>query len=140
MIEVLLLIHAFATLSMVGVIWFVQLVHYPLMPHVDGSRFPKFEIEHQRRTSWVVAPLMLIEAGTSMLILLISRDTSIWLAWLGVVSLVAIWVSTFSWQVPCHARLEKSFDEQTHRDLVHSNWFRTVLWTLRGSVACGLLL
>lgn len=37
MIEVLLLMHAAATLVKVGVIWFVQIVHDPLMAKVLAS-------------------------------------------------------------------------------------------------------
>ena len=39
MIEVLVVAHAAATLFMVGVIWFVQVVHYPLMARVSASEF-----------------------------------------------------------------------------------------------------
>jgi len=56
MIEVLLVAHAAATLVMVGVIWFVQVVHYPLMARVSASEFAAYEREHQNRTTFVVAP------------------------------------------------------------------------------------
>jgi len=60
--EVLVVAHAAATLVMVGVIWFVQVVHYPLMARVSASQFAAYEHEHQNRTTFVVAPTMLIEA------------------------------------------------------------------------------
>ncbi len=37
--ELLLLGHVGATLFMVGLIWFVQVVHYPLFGHVGGEGF-----------------------------------------------------------------------------------------------------
>jgi hypothetical protein len=53
MIEVLLLTHAAATLVMVGVIWFVQIAHYPLMARVSAGEFAAYEREHQTRTTLV---------------------------------------------------------------------------------------
>lgn len=133
------LIHACATSAMVGVIWFVQLVHYPLMSYVTGPAFSNFETEHQRRTTWIVAPLMLVEAAAAIYILFIPQVITPAIAWLGATSLTCIWLSTFLWQVPCHRRLEEAFDAQMHKRLVQSNWLRTVLWTLRGGIACTML-
>ena len=61
----LLLIHAGATLYMTGLIWFVQVVHYPLMARVGEDGFAEYEKHHQRLTTWVVAPPM--AAGTAPL-------------------------------------------------------------------------
>ena len=36
---------------MVDVIWFVQVVHFPLMAQVTPSDFAAYEREYQRRTS-----------------------------------------------------------------------------------------
>ena len=62
----LLLIHLAATWALVGLIWFVQLVHYPLFSAVAPERFVVFEAEHSKRTTWVVAVLMPAEAITGM--------------------------------------------------------------------------
>ena len=65
----LLLIHAGASLAMVGLIWFVQVLHYPLFELASERRFDRFAAEHQRRTSLVVVPLMLTELGTAVALL-----------------------------------------------------------------------
>jgi len=62
----LLLVNAAATLFMVGVIWFVQIVHYPLFALVGEAAFSEYERHHARRTGWVVAIPMLLELGASM--------------------------------------------------------------------------
>ena len=49
------------SVGMFGVIWMVQVVHYPLMRFVSGPEFARFETAHRIRISWVVGPLMLIE-------------------------------------------------------------------------------
>jgi hypothetical protein len=141
----ILIVHAAATWAMTGLIWFVQVVHYPLMGEVGEERWLEYERQHQRRTTWVVAPLMLVEVITAVgLIVLLDRDLawsapSMILAALGLVMLLAVWLSTFFLQVPRHARLERGFDGVVHRSLVRSNWVRTVLWSARAVVA-GVLL
>jgi hypothetical protein len=57
--------HAFCTVAMAGLIWFVQVVHYPLFFAVGTREFPRYEVLHSRRTGHVVAPLMLGELTTA---------------------------------------------------------------------------
>ena len=61
-----LLLNVAATLMMTGVIWFVQVVHYPLMEQVGASGFVTYEKLHTRWTTYVVAPPMLVEAATAL--------------------------------------------------------------------------
>lgn len=134
-----LLAHAFSTLAMVGLIWFVQIVHYPLMARVGEANFSAYEQAHTARTTWVVVPLMLIELTTAaMLIPLMGRD-AMPLTVAGLIGLGLIWASTFLLQVPAHRRLLGGFDAHAHRRLVGTNWARTALWSLRGGLACALL-
>ena len=135
-IEWLLLLHAATTLFMVGVIWFVQVVHYPLFSRVGEAAFPEYERHHARRTGWVVAMPMLLELGTA--------TATVWclggaLPWCGLGLLAVAWVSTGLWQVPAHRRLAGGFDAVTHRRLVRTNWVRTVAWSARGIIACALI-
>ena len=58
----LILIHLAWTLILVGIIWFVQVVHYPLMNEVGPENFVRYSEKHQQRTSWVVIGPMALEA------------------------------------------------------------------------------
>lgn len=129
----LLLAQAAATLFMVGLIWMVQIVHYPLFDRVERADFPRFEADHQRLTTWVVAPPMLVELLTA-LYLLWQRPAEVpaWTAWLGCALVVLLWLATIFAQVPQHNILAQGFDETAYRSLVGSNWLRTVAWSLRG--------
>jgi hypothetical protein len=133
----LLLVNAVATCFMVGVIWFVQIVHYPLFSRVGESAFSEYERHHARRTGWVVAMPMILELVTAVAMVLAMGDT---LAWCGLSLLAVIWGSTVLLQVPAHRRLERGFDAITHRWLMKSNWIRTVAWSGRGLIACSLLM
>ncbi|MHC4816176.1 MAG: hypothetical protein ACYTFN_24230 [Planctomycetota bacterium] len=136
----LLLIHAGATLAMAGLIWFVQIVHYPLFHLASERRFRRFAAEHQRRASFVVVPPMLFEAG-SALALLAAPPAGLGrgLLWLGVLLLAFIWLSTALLQVPLHRRLSAGHDPSAVRRLVVTNWLRTAAWTARGWLALALL-
>ena len=131
----LLIVHAAVTLYMTGVIWFVQIVHYPLFSRVGQPGFSEYEREHVRRTGWVVAGPMLAE--------LVSAVAVVWvfgglLAWIGLALSGVIWMSTWIWQVPAHRRLEAGFDAVAHRRLTRTNWVRAAAWTVRSVIALAL--
>lgn len=126
----LLDIHLAATCFMTGVIWFVQLVHYPLFAEFETSRFTKTMRQHQSRTSIVVIPAMVLELATGAWLAAAQWPISPLLAFaLGL--LLLIWVITFSVSAPLHGRLEKGFDPRLIARLVATNWARTLLWTIR---------
>lgn len=131
--ELLLLAHVGATLFMVGLIWFVQIVHYPLFAVVGEDRFVAYTEAHSRLTSWVVGPPMLLEAATTAALLFI-RPAGIpaVAVWAGAALLAAVWLSTALLQVPRHTALGQGFDANSHRLLVVSNWIRTAGWSVRG--------
>ncbi len=138
------LVHLAATLFLTGLIWTVQVVHYPLFKRVGIAGFAAYAHEHAARIGGVVGPAMLLE-GTTAVALLWVRPAAVpaWAAWAGVALLLVNWVSTAVVQMPCHARLAEGFDPATARWLVLSNWVRTAAWTLRaaGCVwATGLLI
>ncbi len=128
-----LLVQVAATLAMVGLIWFVQIVHYPLFARVGPADFSRYEMDHQRLTSRVVVPLMLTELASAFL-LIWWRPVGVgnFSIWLGIGLLAAIWLVTFTVQVPQHASLALSYDSDTQQSLVTGNWFRTMAWSARG--------
>jgi len=133
-------LHCVATLALVGLIWFVQVVHYPLMAVVGGLRFPAYAREHATRTSWVVTAPMLLEAAAAIALVVeppaaIARP----MVWVGLALLALVWASTFGLQVPCHRRLASGFDPRVHRRLVRSNWIRTLAWTGRAPIAVAIV-
>ena len=135
-----LLAHAAATVAMAGVIWFVQVVHYPLFGQVAPERFVDFESAHRRRTTWVVAPLMLAELATAVaLAARPPRGGPPWAPWVGLGLLAVVWLSTFAVQVPLHEKLNHGFDAGVHRRLVRTNWLRTAAWTIRAALAMDML-
>ncbi len=130
--KILLLIHLAATFYMIGLIWFVQVVHYPLFAHVGRDTFVDCQAFHLGHVTWVVGPGMLIEAATAALLVYLNPSSV--LLKLGAGLLAVIWVSTWWLQVPKHNVLASGYDPAAHRYLVASNWIRTFAWTARGIV------
>jgi hypothetical protein len=137
----LLALHAAATWTMVGVIWFVQLVHYPLLDRAGGSDFASYQRRNTRRTAWVVIPPMIVEALTAAALAVappagVPRGA----AWTGLALVAVIWLSTALLQVPRHRRLEHAYDARAHRGLVATNWLRTAAWSARGLLVLWVML
>ncbi|MFM7845856.1 MAG: hypothetical protein ACKPEY_16725 [Planctomycetota bacterium] len=132
-----LIAHWVCALFMVGLIWFVQVVHYPLMAHVGRDAFPLYSQLHQFWTTWVVAGPMLGEVLTLGMILYYRPERIASPAFgFATLLLVVVWISTAAVQVPLHGKLLAGYDETTIQKLVLTNWVRTIAWSLRG-VALG---
>lgn len=124
------------TALLVGLIWTIQWVHYPLFAEVPASAFPSFHAAHVARITGLVAPLMTLEA-----VLAVAWCVSAWregapmrapgiaMALVGVA-----WASTALLSVPLHDRLAHASDAATVAALVRTNLVRTVAWTVRLAV------
>ena len=110
MAELVVLVNVACAWFMTGLIWFVQVVHYPLFARVGGD-FCAYHRLHTRWTTMVVAPVMLAEAVAAGALLMVRpAGVSAGVAWAGAVLAVLLWVSTAAEQVPCHRRLAGGFD------------------------------
>jgi len=138
--SMLFLIHLASTLFMIGLIWFVQIVHYPLLGRIAANDVPEYEQAHTRLTTWVVGPPMLAELVSGVLLLWYRPvGVSMLPVCLGLALLAVIGCSTQFLQIPCHRRLSRAYDPDVHRRLVQSNWIRTVAWSLRGVLVLWML-
>ncbi|MEZ4460651.1 MAG: hypothetical protein R3E66_13165 [bacterium] len=139
-LHTVLVAHFAATCVMTGLIWFVQVVHYPLFASVGREAFAAYQAQHVRLTTYVVGPPMLIEATTG--VYLVSQAAALpnqWAFWAGMVLLGVVWVATAAFSVPAHGRLEAGFDAKVHARLVWTNWVRTLAWTARVGLVWLLL-
>ena len=124
------------TLPLSGLIWFVQVAHYPLFSRVGADAFPDYHAAYTARISILVGPLMAVEAGAAAWLAFapppgVPRAATA--AGLGLVAV--IWGSTAALQVPEHRRLSSGFSRTAAARLVETNWIRTASWTARGTLA-----
>ncbi|MBC8166117.1 MAG: hypothetical protein H7Y20_09630 [Bryobacteraceae bacterium] len=120
-----------ATFYLTGVIWVIQLVHYPMLGKV-GETFDDCQKFHLSRMGMVVAIPMLTEGFCASFLL--AQQVSNPLKQVGFALLVVIWASTFLLQVPQHHSLDCGFDRRVHSRLVDTNWIRTIAWTARSAL------
>jgi predicted outer membrane lipoprotein len=139
--DIVLLFNLLSTWTMVGVIWFVQVVHYPLLVVVPVESAASVAVEHQRRTGWVVGAPMALEGVTTLALLVLVPEGVVWFVpWLAGIPLAVALGATIFLSVPRHERMAREPDAQVGKELVSTNWVRTIAWTLRGFIVGGMVL
>ena len=124
----MLFLHILSTAIMVGIIWVIQIVHYPSFHYIDKSRYVSFQNFHMNKISYIVIPVMSIEA-ISGIILLYNDQTVLFI--ISLIILLVIWTLTAFYFTRTHQLLAKGYKKEIVRKLVQLNWVRTGLWTLR---------
>ncbi len=134
------LIHAGTTLFLVGLIWTIQIVHYPLFANVGASDYAAYQNLHISRITFVVAPVMIAELATAIFFIF-SDFTPINPNYfrVGLVLVLIIWASTMFIQSPIHGKLSQAFDNNLIDKLVLTNWIRTIAWSLRGALVLWMI-
>lgn len=135
-----LVVNAATTWLMAGVIWIVQVVHYPLFARVGADGFPAYHAAHSNRISYIVGPAMLTEAATALaLVVAPPEGVAAWMAWAGLGLVAVAWLATAALAIPQHGRLSLGFDPAAHARLVADNWVRTAAWSARGVLVAAML-
>lgn len=120
-----------------GLIWTIQLVHYPLFARVPAAGWPVYEAEHQQRITVLVLPLMVANVGLALALLLDGAQPE-GVAVLNAALAGGVFLATGLVYAPMHGRLSTAHDPDLIRRLVRLNWLRTVAWTAQ--VACAVAL
>ena len=136
----ILFTHVAATWALVGLIWTIHVVHYPLFAAVKTG-FRAYHEAHMQRITLVVGPLMLVELAGAVYLWLhppAGTEQRMWLV--ALVLLGVVWVETGLFAVPQHGRLEVGgFDAGAHRALMVGNLVRTLAWTALGVLVLWIM-
>ena len=128
----LFVIHLVSTSFMVGVIWIVQLVHYPTFLFIDEQKSYDFQKFHMSRISYIVMPAMTTELFSGIYIFIYSNmaiDSNLFL--LALTILIINWIITALVFVKMHNKLLINYKIEIISLLVKWNWLRTLLWSVR---------
>jgi hypothetical protein len=130
-----------STLVLVGLIWTVQVVHYPLMALVGREGFTRYEAAHAPRMAAVVMVPWAVQ-GVSAAWLLVERPATVSaaLVWSGALAALVTVIVTAVASVPAHSHLATGFDADVHARLVRTNWWRTAAWTIHAGIALTIAL
>lgn len=128
MIKLVLLINFTCCTFMTGLIWLVQLVHYPTFTYVPEKDFISFSHFHSKTITYIVLPVMMIELATSGYLYWLNDS----LSYLTLLILnIGLFASTFFLSVPYHNALATGKSDELIKKLVVTNWPRTLMWSFR---------
>ena len=122
-------LYLYSNLALIGLIWTIQIVHYPSFLYIDKKKSFEFQDFHMKSITYIVMPLMLLELFCGAILLYKNYSNLIFLS--GYISLLIIWAWTFFVNVPVHSKLIIDFNEDLIRKLIKSNWPRTILWSFK---------
>jgi hypothetical protein len=140
----LLVIHLAATLFMVGLIWTIHYVHYPLFAYVGESTYASFQAAHVERIGKLLFVPWLTEGITLIGVLALAflgthKVLRVPAVINGAAMAVVLMISGF-WSAPAHAKLADGFDTSIHDQLMTVNLIRTLAWTVCGICAMWMVL
>ena len=125
------------TLSAVltGLIWTIQIVHYPGFLGVGPEIFLAYQHNHMRTISYVVIPLMLVELVAALLLPVFYQHRFAWITYLATSLVLVIWLTTFFISSPLHGKLaSEGYNSLLIHRLVATNWIRTIAWSVRTGI------
>ncbi len=129
--DTIAMIHLAATGFMVGLIWTIHVVHYPLFSLVNEPYRPFQEAHMSRITKLLVAPWGIETLSAAALVMTASTGTDRSLALVGLALLVAVVIVTGLGAAPIHGKLVDAYDETLHRRLMRVDLVRALVWSAR---------
>ena len=120
--------HLICSAIMVGVIWVIQLLHYPSFHFINDKKYIEFQHFHMQRISFIVIPAMLIELASALLLAYFFRSS---LTIILLALLLGVWAVTFIFFTNMHQKLTNGYNQSIVDRLIQINWSRTILWSLR---------
>lgn len=143
-LRTLIVVHSAATMFMVGLIWTIHYVHYPLFAYVGESTYVSFQAEHVARIGRLLFVPWLTEGITLLGILALAflggrKDWRVPAVINGAAMAVVLVISGF-WSAPAHAKLADGFDKSVHDQLMTVNLIRTLAWSVCGVCAIWIVL
>lgn len=140
----LAIVHLAATWFMVGLIWTIHTVHYPLFTEVGAATYPAFQAEHVERIGRLLLLPWLTEGLTLLGLIWAAfrgearQDLRVPVA-VGAVAMGVVLLISGFWSAPAHGDLADGFDAAVHERLMTANLVRTLAWTVRGVTAVWIV-
>ncbi|MFM8626218.1 MAG: hypothetical protein ACKOCC_04630 [Actinomycetota bacterium] len=136
-------VHVLATWFMVGMIWTIHRVHYPLFAKVGPDTYVAFQAAHVERIGTLLLVPWLTEGLTLLALIWLAavggrRDLRLPVA-IGAVAMAVVLVISGVWSAPAHGDLADGFDAAVHDRLMTANLVRALAWTVRGACAAWIV-
>jgi hypothetical protein len=136
----LILVNLILSAVLTGLIWTIQIVHYPGFMGVGTQDFLAYQHQHMRTISYVVVPLMVSELAVTVFLLFRTPAFCTKEMYAAAAMVGIIWITTMFVSSPLHGKLaSQGYDAELIRRLVATNWIRTVAWTIRTGILAGVI-
>lgn len=139
----LAIVHLIAAWFMVGLIWTIHVVHYPLFAEVGDATYVAFQAAHVDRIGPLLALPWAVEGIAAALILFVaftSRDRQLLPpAAIGAVAMGVVLAVSGFWSAPAHGELADGFDPDVHQRLMNADLVRALAWSVRGFSAAWIV-
>ncbi|MAI87886.1 MAG: hypothetical protein CMF98_01970 [Candidatus Marinimicrobia bacterium] len=128
--EAILFFHFFLTFFMTGIIWLIQLIHYPSFSFIDKNMYSKFQTFHMNRISFLVGPIMILEllSGFYLLLFFYSESNFFVINFILNILILTMTIIVFG---TIHKKLIEGFKFSLFAKLISMNWIRTILWSMK---------
>lgn len=137
MADHLFYVHLFCFWSMFGVIWVIQMAHYPAFRFISSEQFVEFHQFHSQRITPIVGPLMMTELVSGSLLVFRHGDSPVF--WINFLGVIGIFIVTFAVSVPIHNQLSSGKNSAAIEKLILTNWLRTGIYSLRAIILIVLV-
>lgn len=120
---------------MTGLIWLVQVVHYPYFRFIGPDLFKDAQEFHMKSITFIVLPIMILELGTGVWLFFqksLPPEKNLYIV--SFILLILIWGFTHFLSVPIHGKLTEAKNIEIINKLVQTNWLRTILWSIRSGI------
>ena len=118
-------LNKFSNLLMIGISILVQFIIYPAFKNPDFKNFNSFHLSYSNKMFYIVAPVMLTELFSSLILVYISPSKTYQIS---LVFLVLIWLLTFLFIVPIHNFLSTNHSKKKVQKMIKLNGLRTFFW------------
>jgi hypothetical protein len=117
-----------------GQIWFVQIVVYPLFARVGEREYVDYHCFYTRKIPFVIIVPGFLSFLVPIPLALFGPDVPMWMSVANIATGIIGLLITVFLQIPRHGRLEKARDERTIAELITFNWPRTMSITMQAVV------
>lgn len=125
------LLHFAFTWFLIGLSWFVLVVHYPLFQEIPQNSFASYVHITRKKNLFVVLFPIFFEALSGVLIFFKDRESSLFFT--SLIILAFIWISMF-FSFRNLLQLEKRKTEKLIYSLLSIHLIRTLSWSFRGAI------
>ncbi|MBT5855372.1 hypothetical protein HOH87_01895 [bacterium] len=138
--KISILINITTNFMMLGVIWFIQLVHLPLFSYVAGSHFSQYiSIEAKRTLVLIALPMILELAATLYLLLRKSPAFNALSLKFSSILVAVIWGVAILAVLPSYGVLGEGFHTVPHNLLQLFMFVLATCWTAKAVIAIMLV-